>query len=333
MGHDALSDVLKAVRLTGAIFFNVAAHAPWVAEQPSKQAILDRILPGAGHLIAFHLVTEGRCFANIVGQPPVMLEAGEVVVFTQGDPHVIGSGPGMRADADRRRATAAATAGELPCFVSYGSAGNAAQPVKIVCGFLACDDRPFNPLIENLPATIKAGRPGPTDWLARFLTFALDESADARPGRDSILAKLSELVFIEVVREYIETLPLDHSGWLAGLRDPVAGKALAMLHAEPARDWSLDELARAIGVSRSVLAERFTALVGMAPMHYLAKWRMQLAATLLSSGKANIASVASEVGYASEASFSRAFKKVVGFPPSAWRHRDAAASSSAADAA
>lgn len=319
MAVDPLSDVLRTVRLTGAIFFDVAASAPWVAEQPPREMILSRILPGAEHLIAYHVVTEGRCFANIVGGAPIAVAAGEVVVFTNGDPHVVSSSPGMRADRATTDAVKAAAAGQLPCFVNYGGEGPA---VRLVCGFLACDARPFNPLLDNLPPVIKAGDRGEreTGWLSQYTRFAMTESSEKRAGSQSVLAKMSELMFIEVVRQYLEALPPEHAGWLAGLRDAFVGKALALMHGEPARDWTIDGLAKQVGLSRSVLAERFTDLLGVPPMHYLAKWRMQIAWGLLSGG-VNIATVAAETGYGSEAAFSRAFKKMVGEPPSAWRRR------------
>jgi AraC-like DNA-binding protein len=136
-----------------------------------------------------------------------------------------------------------------------------------------------------------------------------------------VLARLSELMFIEVVRRYLETLPPEQTGWLAGLREPFVGRALSLMHGSPAQNWTIDELATQVGVSRSVLAERFNRLIGIPPMQYLANWRMQIAAGLLSGGNANMATVAAEIGYGSEAAFSRAFKKMVGVPPSAWRHR------------
>ncbi len=320
MSADPLSDVLKTVRLTGAIFFDVTANAPWVAEQPPREMILPRILPGAEHLIAYHVVTEGRVFANIVGGEPMAVEAGEVIVFTNGDRHVVSSSPGMRADRAALEAGKAAAAGQLPCLVSYGGDGLAA---KLICGFLACDARPFNPLLETLPPVIKAGNPdsGHASWLGQFTRLAMIETTDKRAGGEGVLAKLSELMFIEVVRQYLEALAPEQTGWLAGLRDPSVGKALSLVHGEPARDWTIEELARRVGVSRSVLAERFMALVGVPPMQYLAKWRMQIAWGLLSRGSVNIATVAAETGYGSEAAFSRAFKKMVGEPPSAWRRR------------
>ena len=322
MAADVLSDLLRTVRLTGATFFDVAAREPWVAEQPSREMILSKILPGADHLIAYHVVTEGRCFAAIVGEQAIPVEAGEVIVFTHGDPHVMSSSPGMRADPVPPDALDAVD--RLPFFVSYG--GNGPASVKLVCGFLACDARPFNPLLENLPRVIKTGNPKGCDsgWLGQFLRFALEESADTRAGGESVLAKLSELMFIEVVRRHLESLPPEQAGWLAGLRDPFIGKALSLMHGKPAHGWTIEELATQVGSSRSVLAERFTDFVGIPPMQYLAKWRMQIASQLLSGGGANVASIAAEVGYESEAAFSRAFKNMMGVPPSAWRRQSSA---------
>jgi AraC-like DNA-binding protein len=321
MASDVLSDLLRTVRLTGAAFFDVVGKEPWVAEQPPREMVLPKVLPGAEHLIAYHVVTEGRCYGSLVGGPPIAIEAGEVIVFTHGDPHVMSSSPGMRAEPVAADALAAVTAGQLPYFVSYG--GDGSTSTKLVCGFLACDARPFNPLIESLPAVIKSGGPEISDagWLGQFIRVAVLESANKRAGGESILAKLSELMFIEVIRRHLEALPQEQAGWLAGLRDPFVGKALSLLHERPANNWTIEELAKHVGLSRSVLAERFTFLVGTPPLHYLAKWRMQIASELLSGGNVNVASVAAEIGYESEAAFSRAFKKAIGVPPSAWRRR------------
>ena len=321
MSVDVLSDVLRTVRLTGAMFFDVATQAPWVAEQPSREMVLPKILPGAEHLIAYHVVTEGHCFASIIGGEATELHAGEVVVFTQGDPHVMSSSPGMRADPFTYETMDVVTASQLPFFANYGTEG---PPAKLVCGFLACDARPFNPLLDNLPRVIKAGDrdSSNTGWLGQFIRLATEETTYKRAGGESVLAKLSELMFIEVVRRYLDGLPAEQAGWLAGLRDPFVGKALSLMHGTPVHDWTIEELARGAGVSRSVLAERFTERVGMPPMQYLARWRMQIAWGMLSNG-VNLATAAAEVGYGSEAAFSRAFKKIVGQSPSAWRQRAA----------
>jgi AraC-like DNA-binding protein len=229
------------------------------------------------------------------------------------------SAPGMRAQPVSKADVDTIAGGALPFFKAVG---DGTQPtVKLVCGFLACDARPFNPLLDNLPPIIITSwlESGPS-WLGHFIALARAESSSRRAGAESVLAKLSELMFIETLRRHIASMPAEQSGWLAGLRDPYVGKALALMHAAPARNWTIEELAREVALSRSVLAERFADLVGMPPMHYLAQWRMQVAAGLLASNS-NIATVAAEIGYGSEAAFSRAFKKVVGVPPSAWRQR------------
>lgn len=322
MAADTLSDVLKTVRMTGAAFFSVSAKAPWVAEQLTREVVLPMILPGAEHMISYHVVTEGSCYASLFDGESYEIKAGQVVVFTRGDPHVMSSEPGMRAEPMPRDALPPGT--PLPFHATFGADGPAST--KLVCGFLACDAHPFNPLIENLPRVMigdtKAS--GAMPWLAELVRFAGREVSAGRAGGESMLSKLTELMFIEVVRQYIDRLPDGQEGWLAGLRDPLVGKGLSLLHADPARDWDVGTLARSSGASRSEFAERFACFVGIPPMQYLAKWRMQLASGLLANDT-NIASVAAEVGYGSEASFSRAFKKMVGVPPSVWRDQRLAA--------
>ena len=212
-----------------------------------------------------------------------------------------------------------AASGEKPFCINFGSG---AASVRLVCGYLACDGRPYNPLLENLPPVITTGDPSNGEGLiVQFVRFAVSEAADKHAGSESVLTKLSELMFIDVIRRYLEKLPAEHAGWLAALRDPLIGNALSLMHAKPGRDWTLEELAKQAGLSRSVLAERFTQFVGIPPMQYLAKWRMQIAAELLTGGNSNVANIAAQVGYASEAAFSRAFKKMIGVAPSLWRRR------------
>ena len=319
MAADPLSDVLKTVRLTGATFFDVVARAPWVAEQPSPKIILPKLLPGAGHLISYHVVTEGRCFASIIGGEATPVDAGEVIVFTRGDAHIMASDPGLRAQQPAPASLYDEGAAHQPFFANLGEEGPVAA--KLVCGFLACDAWPFNPLFDNLPPIIKVGAgPGSESrWLSQFIHVATHETADRRAGGESVLARLSELMFIEVIRRHLADLPDAQVGWLAGLRDPFVSKALSLMHARPAHNWTIDELARDVGLSRSVLAERFNDMVGVPPIQYLAKWRMQIAAGLLSSGNNNIARIAEETGYSSEAAFSRAFKRFFGVAPGTWQ--------------
>ena len=203
----------------------------------------------------------------------------------------------------------------------YEIGGGGPERARIVCCFLGCDERPYNPLLAALPQVIHLSAAGPqtsTGWLGTLVNIAAKESRSARPGSENVLARLSELMFVETIRRYLETLPPAETGWLAGLRDPVVGQALAALHGEPSEPWTVERLARLVGLSRSVLAERFTAMVGQPPMQYLALWRMQLASRLLIDG-GQVAAVAAAVGYESEAAFSRAFKKLVGAAPATWR--------------
>ena len=321
MAADALSDLLRTVRLTGAAYFEIVAREPWAVASPPRDLILPEILPDADHLIAYHVVTAGHCFATIGDGEPIALEAGQVLVVTNSDPHTMSSSPRLRADPPMPDVLEVAAAADKPFCINLG---DGPASTNLVCGYLACDARPFNPLLESLPPVIKVGDPAgdAAGWISQFIKFALAEAAGKHAGSESVLTKLSELLFIDVVRRYLATLPPGHAGWLAGLRDPPIGKVMSMMHARPAHDWTIDELAREAGMSRSVLAERFAKLVGIPPMHYLAKWRMQVAAELLASGKTNLARISAEVGYESEASFSRAFKKLVGVPPSTWRRQE-----------
>ena len=324
MSSDTLSDLLRTVRLTGAVFFDIDIAAPWAEMQPRGSEIAGSVLPGVQHLISYHAVTSGACFGGLVGEDPVRLEAGDVIVFPHGDAHVMSSAPNLSAKPklENYRAPAA----QLPVTMQRG--GDPDQRTHLVCGFLGCDVRPFNPLIGTLPRLLHVrGRQGPNGgWLSQFVHVALEESRTKRSGGESVLARMSELLFVEAVRRHLESLPGEQTGWLAGLRDPQIGRALMLLHARPGFGWTLPGLARDVGLSRSALAERFTHLIGQPPMQYLTSWRMQVAAGALAQG-AKVASVALDVGYDSEAAFSRAFKKLVGRCPSAWRDRQSASGS------
>ncbi len=314
---DVLSQVLESVRLRGAVYFSVTASAPWVAEAPPANQLARHIMPGAEHVIEYHAVVSGTCYASLIDRPAIALHAGDIVLFPQGDAHVMSSAPGMRGPRDlphRRRAQHE----RLPINVDFTHA-DAHDATRLICGFLACDASPFNPLLTALPEILHMprGEQGHA-MLDHLIAAALAESSAPRAGGDAVLARMSELMFVEVVRRHLADLEPTRMGWLAGLREPIVGRAIAALHARPAHDWSLEALAREVGASRSSLAERFTAYVGVPPMQYLTQWRMQLAARLLTEG-ATLAVIASQVGYGSEAAFSRAFKKVVGIAPAGWR--------------
>lgn len=327
---DVLSDVLRAVRLTGAIFFDIDAGAPFVGESPPTEAIAAKVMPEAQHIISFHAVVSGSCWASLGDDsvPPVRLHAGDVVVFPKGSSNVMSSTPGQRGQPNMAMYYRP-TDTHLPFKVIHGGEGD--ERTRFICGYLGCDARPFNPLLSSLPAILCARRPvDGSAWMTDLFQHAVTEGNSGRTGAETILAKLSELMFVEVIRSHIETLPEGSEGWLAGLRDRYVGEALRMIHSQPSADWSLDKLARSAGCSRSSLANRFSQLVGTSPMQYLTAWRMQLAVRKLESPGVSISQAGAELGYESEAAFHRAFKRFVGVPPGTWRKGRTSASGSSA---
>jgi AraC-like DNA-binding protein len=326
LGADVLSDVLRAVRLTGALLFFVEASSPYLAEAPASARLAPIILPGARHIVSYHLIMEGSCYCELAGQPALLLSAGDVVVVPHGDAYALSSAPGMLGSYPQELVVEwfeqmAARAMPNPFLVVEG--GGEPERRRILCGFLGCDALPFNPVLGPLPRLIHVRRPASDepDRLSHLIAFAADEVREKRAGREGVLLRISELMFIEVLRRYLLALAPEQTGWLAALRDPVIGRALALLHERPSEPWTVEALAQHAGVSRSGLAERFAALVGQPPMQYLARWRMQLAAGLLAAEQAKVSAVALQVGYDSEAAFSRAFKALVGVTPAAWRKR------------
>ena len=318
MSADTLSDLLRTVRLTGAVYFSFDLSSPWVAEAPAAKELAPIVMPGSEHLIEFHVIAKGACWAHLIDGTPIKMEAGDVIVLPQGDPHVLASTPGLRAEPNweiHHRVPGQ----QWPLVLSEGGGGP--DRAHVICGFLGCDLRPFNPLVAALPRIIHLNsRRGPSGgWLDPFIGAVLAESEQKRPGGENVLARLAELMFIEVVRRHFDGLPAGQLGWLAGLRDRHVGRALVLMHERPAHPWTIEELAKEAGLSRSALAERFSELVGQPPIQYLAQWRMQVAAAMLANGGESVASVAEKVGYESEAAFNRAFTRAVGVGPGAWR--------------
>lgn len=329
MSGDTLSDLLRAVRLRGAVFYYIEGADPWVAEAPPAREIIPAIMPGAGHMIEFHGIAKGSCWAAMVGESPVRLNEGDVVMFPQGDPHVMSSAPGMRADRVDTGFYFTPRPPQLPFALTVNGQGvttarldgGGRDQATVVCGFLGCDAKPFNPLLASLPRVLRmpGAAAGEASWIASFLRSAVDESSHRRPGGEAVLERMSEMMFVEVLRRYVDGLPADQTGWLAGLRDPAVGRALALLHEKPAEPWTLERLGEEAGLSRSSLHERFVHFIGQPPMQYLAQWRMQLAAAQLRDTDAKLIEIALDVGYESEAAFSRAFKRAVGESPGSWR--------------
>ena len=320
---DALSQTLRVVHLVGAMFLQARFTAPWCYQSPRADVAAPLLEPQAERVIIFHLITEGECFVEMPDGATVPLMAGDVVLFPHGDAHRMTSQPGV---APALGARLAEVLSRRPRALAYGGGG---APTKLVCGYLACDDRLARMLLSGLPPLLRVNvRGSPAGlWLEASVRYALAEARSPRPGGEGVLAKLAEVLFIEVLRLAMQDPVRPSAGWLAGVGDRIVGAALAALHERPAEAWTLDELARTAHSSRSVLAERFQELVGQSPMQYLTQWRMLLATNLLRRSNVPLARIAEEVGYQNDTAFSRAFRREFGVPPAAWRKARTAAES------
>jgi AraC-like DNA-binding protein len=332
MNHDPLSDVLSSVRLSGAVFYAVSCARSWVAESPPSRELADALSPGAEHMIAYHLIVKGSCWAAVDGLPPRRFDVGDIVMFPHGDAHALSSAPGLRAEGEDQSWREETRDFPKPILVAMrdgvcelGAELPAEQTdTALVCGFISCDLRPFNPLIGALPRVMHLPSSGVGTWVAPMLGQAVAESRNRRAGSAAMLERVSEMVFVDAARRHLESLPVEGGeGWLGALRDRHVGRAIGLMHERPAEQWTVDSLGHAIGLSRSALHERFLERVGMPPMQYLANWRMQVGAKLLRESRATVAAIALETGYDSEAAFSRAFKRLTGLPPAAWRRTQA----------
>jgi AraC family transcriptional regulator, alkane utilization regulator len=322
---DPLSEVLSTVRLTGAVFLDLElrAHGSYLTAPARK--IADVLMPDADHIVPFHLVTEGSLYAGLIDGEPVKLHAGDLILFPAGDRHVLTTA----SDAALRMKPVDIT-GESLMLLKRGAVtefreGSGGTSTRIVCGFLACDRRLAEPIFTSLPRLLVVSMPDDITaaWVRSSIRHSVAESNSSRPGSAVVLARLAEVLFAEAVRRYMDRLPPDASGWLVALRDRYVGRTLALLHEQPAHGWTVGELAKKAGLSRSALSERFNALIGVPPMQYLKRWRISLAAQQLRESQASVLEVATEIGYESEAAFNRAFKRVFGLPPATWR-REAA---------
>jgi len=313
---DVLSEVLKVVKLQGAMFYNGEFSAPWSFRSPASCNVAPFVAAGAEHVIIYHLLTEGRASAYVEDGERLSLEAGDVVIFPHGDPHTIENGRAIKS-VDLSQ--------ELARIFSQGlrlvrSAGGG-DVTKFVCGYMACEPRLSQVFLSGLPPVFKVSirKDASGRWLENSIRFSVDQADASQAGGEAVLAKLSEVLFVETLRLYIAHLPAKQTGWLAGARDPEVGKTLALMHRNPAHPWTIATLAQAAGVSRSVLAERFRHYLNEPPMAYLTRWRLQLGAQMLGSTSYSVAQIATEVGYESEAAFNRAFKREFEVPPARFR--------------
>lgn len=315
---DLLSDILSVVKLDAAIFFNAEFSAPWCFSARASKDIAHYLSPTAGHLIVFHLLTEGRAYARLPEGPRLELTAGDIVIFPHGDAHFVGNGwPEHPVDSIK---TFGKRISEGLKLARYGGGG---EVTRFICGYMACEPRLSDVFLAGLPPMLKvnlAQTPsGP--WIENSIRFSVAQTDNTDAGVAAVKTKLSEVLFVETLRGYINSLPPDEIGWLAGARDPVVGQALALMHKDPEHSWTIFNLARSVGLSRTRLAERFRRFIGESPIAYLTRWRLKLAAEILESSDHSIAQIAARVGYGSEASFNRAFKREFACPPAQFRRQ------------
>jgi AraC-like DNA-binding protein len=316
---DVLSEVLRAVKLDGAMFYNAEFSAPWCFRSPASRAVAPYLSPDSGHVIIFHLLTEGRGYAHIEGEGrPVPLNAGDIIIFPHGDPHFMGNGSGVKA-VDMVQ--------EWERILSQGlkisRMGGGGEITKFICGYMACEPQLSRVFLGGLPPVLKINirNDASGQWLEDSIRYSVGNANASRPGGEAVIAKLSEVLFVEALRRYIALLPPEQTGWLAGVRDPEVGKSLALMHRQPAHPWTIATLANDVGISRSVLAERFRRYLSETPIAYLTRWRLQLGSQMLKSTSSSVAQIAAEVGYESEPAFNRAFKREFGLPPARFRNQ------------
>src|SRR6186713_2966981 len=309
---DVLSEVLRVVKLEGALFFNAEFSAPWCLSSTGSAGMSPFLSPAPRHLIMYHFLTEGRAYARLPDGGRVELNAGDIVILPNGDSHFLGNGsPVKPVDSFR---TFSKNLSEGLKVVRFGGKG---EVTRFVCGYLACDPRLSEVFLAGLPPLLKVNVSGDPSgrWLEQSIRFSVDEVNGSNAGSGLVLARLSEVLIVETLRRYINSLPAGQTGWLAGARDPMVGQALALLHRDPAKPWTISDLAKQVGLSRTRLAERFRHYLQDSPMAYLAKWRLKLGAEILQSTEHSVAEIALTVGYGSEAAFNRAFKREFDCPP------------------
>jgi AraC family transcriptional regulator, alkane utilization regulator len=340
-GIDILSDTLRVVRLTGAVFFNATLTAPWAFESPSPEVLRAHFRSDSECLMLFHIVEQGTCWITLEDGVSFLLRKGDAVILPHSDVHLMSSarGPSSSHVLPIEALTADAAGGVAT--IAFGGDG---EPTRVVCGYLQCDQK-FNPMVSSLPSALwlrhgvhlepppdssqRALAPWcivpvvPGEWLEVTILHALEATSEGKPGATAMLSRLSEVMFVEVLQRFIAGLPQEFSGWMAAVRDRNIGQALQAMHTNPERPWTVEGLASVAAMSRSGLAQRFTDLVGETPMQYLTGWRMQLAKYLLRQTNMTITEIATRTGYASEVAFHRAFKRVSGEPPVQWRRRSA----------
>ena len=309
---DILGDILASLRLTGGVILEGEARGDWCVSSQMQAEDVAALFPAGGHIIAYHYIQQGLVHAQVEGQAPVMAGPGSVLLFPRNDQHML-----YTRQAGQPIDSHAFLNGMTEDGLAHFTIDGEGDLVHFYCGFLGVGSS-HHPLLDSLPSMLMVEDVGAArnEWLESNLRYLTTD----RPSPE-IVARIAELLFAQAIRVYVEELPGEQGGWLAGLRDPAVARTLGIIHSRYAEELEIAELAREAGVSRTVLGERFTALLGEPPMRYCARWRMRVAANMLREGRENTANIAYAVGFNSEAAFNRAFKREYGEPPVTWKKR------------
>ena len=315
---DALSDVLRTIQLKGGVFLHAEFSEPWCLGVRVLPESCAPFLGQTSDIIPYHYVLDGRLRVQTGDKAAFEVEPGEVVLFPRNDWHMLGGDLSLPPVPSENVVKRPIDGGLMTICLGGGGART-----RIVCGFLGGEKIEKNPVVSTLPTVLHLDvrRGAASEWIRSTFTYAADEIATGRMGSETVLAKLSELLFVEAIRQYTEALPEGEKGWLAGLKDPYVSRALALLHTRLSAPWTVEELGREVGLSRSALSDRFNQVIGIPPMQYLTNWRIQVAAQELRNSSKSVMEVAEHVGYDSEAAFARAFKRIMEIPPATWRRQ------------
>jgi AraC-like DNA-binding protein len=321
---DALSEALRSVRMTGAIFYNAECSASWGFSVPHTDSVAHLLSPGTERLVSYHLLTEGEAVLRFEGEEDIRMVAGDICIIPHGDAHLVWNGTPSRF-IDSANNLADYVSGQLVTM----RLGGGGHMTRFICGYFGCERRADRLFLAGLPTVILINlrNDAAGAWLESSVRHLVDEAGSRRAGQSILLSRMAEALFIEAIRRYMNELPPGQIGWLAAARDPVVGRVIAHMHREPERRWTLEGLAAEAGTSRSVLSERFARFLGEPPLTYLARWRLELAARHLQTTSEAVIRVAAGVGYDSEAAFCRAFKREFGLPPGLYRKSMSAARS------
>jgi AraC-like DNA-binding protein len=307
---DALGEALHFLRMTGTFYCRSELTAPWALALPPVRGCL-----------SFHVVTAGRAWLEVDGAERVQLQPGDLALVPHGEGHRLASEPGTpapRLDELRHEKVS-----DRYAILRHGGGG---APTDLVCGAVRFDHPAAHHLVALLPRLIhvEASSSPQMDWMQSTLRLMAAEAREPRPGGETVITRLADILVIQAIRSWMERDPAAQTGWLGALQDRQLGRAITMIHRDPARAWTVASLAREVAMSRSAFAARFTELVGEPVMHYLARWRMHVALTWLRDDGAEVPEMATRLGYQSEAAFRRAFKRYIGSSPGAARRATSA---------